>query len=84
MARDKMKLRKDENEVFEAIRECGNIALMSGFHRGKRAAIIVAVKNGEAGEVAITPLAILVRPCDMDHLGDPEGVVPAAKSAGKD
>ncbi len=69
---DPMRLTDEESATFEQIRGAPGIALTSGTFHGKRAAFIVFVATSGEG-YDLTPLAMLLRPEDLDHVKDSRG-----------
>jgi hypothetical protein len=70
-------LTDNELDIFNAIRDASNMALIQVTYRGEETAAIAAVNaDGITGDYIITPLAILVTSAMMDQTQDPTGDYP--------
>lgn len=69
-ASERRPLTDAEREVFSAIRDAGNIALVQTAFNGEETAVIAAINDHE-GDKIITPLAVLVTPAVAGLLTPP-------------
>lgn len=63
-------LTENEKDIFHAIQDAPNIALVQTAFDGEDTAVIAAINEHE-GEVIVTPLAVLVTDAIMARLADP-------------
>jgi hypothetical protein len=63
-------LTDQEREVFDAIREAGNIALVQTSFDGEETAVLAAVTE-DGNYVDITPLAVLITAAILARLAPP-------------
>jgi hypothetical protein len=64
------KLTAKERELFEAIREASNIALVQVSYAGEETAAI-AVVNEDGGDYVVTPVALMVTDAMFARITDP-------------